>query len=918
MAEPRIETRIKNDKQMPLRPFLVAGVPLLILLACLLLSFFKGCTDLGKASRQKLYDPTQSLAEDEGFVGRSNTLLAELLTIVDPSVEATCLDSLNKRYLALEFALPYGEEHKAAIEAADLRLVGIHPEYIKDERLRRFYYNSRLPQLLQQQDEQKGETYFRFKCHGKSGKVQGTRPIEITSIKLIPSMFKVMLSKNPWKGTIFGPDNCLFADRQTVFLTYGNSVLPLRGERHLTRENPVFIRAIMQDGSLRSPEGEIDYYDYYLKAFKDEKPHAVNIGLRNSSGERDQATFLISYSHDSLFVSHSADIAIVSGGQSQIFERPERGSQRPSVVPFRDGMKLLVYDDESRKLGEFSLYRQNPSRVLSCLVQSSTGTSRFIIGEEQTDLFTQQMLRGLSRHLSNRDNVDSVILSVDPMLSREFENEIVDYLHSLRADITKQRPRNQVKEQYDMSLTIMDLSTGDVLATPFYTTLFDYDDFPDILRLTTRNASLSRRSIGSVFKPMVALASVLATPSLLDMDTQNPHRYSPPADWSEKKPRARFFGRDTYAWAKKSASHWGGCDFTTFLSRSDDVYPVALTALAMTGEPIDGKTVTTLPLTGNSNFFELGKDQMLRFKKSSEHENTNTRDHVFTDWLAYLYDTSYDKDYAADLNLFANLLERDTLSADQKNFGLEEISPELTSLRMDRFYDGDDFKARLVPWVLGQGDNMWNCIKVAEAWCRMIGKRDVKASFIKHDGTKAPPSLIRDGAQYPGSTLGQRSVADINATWNSFLSKLHSAQSGGSLLGAMRDRVNRLNTAEHANLALFSKTGTPDAYLRYEFPLLGGSNRYVDVGLYAFALVDNAQYTERICHNQPANGIVCVVRITRSYECHRCRSGHQCGACEAFWGLKSSHARDFFASSDRRLQKLYDMTRNFYARPTHE
>ena len=346
MAEPRIETRIKNDKQMPLRPFLVAGVPLLILLACLLLSFFKGCTDLGKASRQKLYDPTQSLAEDEGFVGRSNTLLAELLTIVDPSVEATCLDSLNKRYLALEFALPYGEEHKAAIEAADLRLVGIHPEYIKDERLRRFYYNSRLPQLLQQQDEQKGETYFRFKCHGKSGKVQGTRPIEITSIKLIPSMFKVMLSKNPWKGTIFGPDNCLFADRQTVFLTYGNSVLPLRGERHLTRENPVFIRAIMQDGSLRSPEGDIDYYDYYLKAFKDEKPHAVNIGLRNSSGERDQATFLISYSHDSLFVSHSADIAIVSGGQSQIFERPERGSQRPSVVPFRDGMKLLVYDEE--------------------------------------------------------------------------------------------------------------------------------------------------------------------------------------------------------------------------------------------------------------------------------------------------------------------------------------------------------------------------------------------------------------------------------------------------------------------------------------------------------------------------------------------------------------------------------------------
>ena len=916
MPEPRIETHIKNDKQMPLRPFLVAGVPLLILFACLLLSFFKGCTDLGKASRQKIYDPTQSLAEDEGFVGRSNTLLAELLNIVDPSVEATCLDSLNKRYLALEFALPYGEEHKATIEAADLRLVGIHPEYIKDDKLRRFYYNSRLPQLLQQQDEQKGETYFRFQCRGKKGSVQGTRPIEVTSIKLIPSMFKVMLSKNPWKGTIYGPDNCLFATGKTIFLTYGNSVLPLRNEQHLTRENPVFFRAVMQDGTLLTPQGKIDYYDYYLKAFKDEKPHAVNIGLRNSSGERDLASFLISYSNDSIFISHSADIAVVSAGQSTHYKRPERGSQRPSVVPFHDGMKLLVYDDEARKLGEFSLYRQNPSRILSCLVQSSTGTSRFIIGEEQTDLFTQQMLRGLSRHLSNRDNVDSVALSIDPMLSREFENEIYSYLHSLRDDITKQRPRNQVKEQYDMSLTIMDIATGDVLATPFYTTLFDYDDFPDILRLTTRNASLSRRSIGSVFKPMVALASVLATPSLLDMDTQNPHRYSPPADWSQKKPIARFFGRDTHAWAKKSASHWNGCDFTTFLSRSDDVYPVALTALAMTGEPVDGKTVTTLPLTGNSNFFELGKDKLLRFKKSSDNENINTRDHVFTDWLAYLYDTSYDKDYAADLNLFAHLLEKDSLDADQKNFGLEEVSPELTSLRMDRFYDGDDFKARLVPWVLGQGDNMWNCSKVAEAWCRMVSKRDVKASFIKHaTRNDSLPSLIRDGAQYPGSTLGQRSVADINSTWNGFLNKLHSAQNGSSLLGQMRTAVTNLNNAEHANLTLFSKTGTPDAYVRYEFPLLGGNNRYVDVGLYAFALMDNDQYNSRVlplnAKDNPA-GIVCVVRITRSYECHRCRPGHQCGACESFWGLKSSHARDFFSASSRRMQKLYDMTRNYF------
>ncbi len=915
MAEPRIDNhqRICQDKQIRLRPFLVAGIPCLLLLLTIGLSFFKGCTDLGRVSKENIYDPTRNVAEDEGFVGKSNRLLQTLLSITDSTVEATCLDSLNKRYPALEFALPYGEEHKEYIEASDLRLVAIHPEYIEEESLRRFYFNSRLPQLLQQQDEQKGETFFRFVCKGVKGKRRGTRPLEILSITVIPTMFKVALSKNPWTGTILGAENCLFSPRNAVFLSYGNAVLPLRDEQRLNRENPVFVHAIMSSGKLLMDQKDIDYYQYYQQVFQSDALHSVNIGLRQVPGEKDQAVFRVCYAHDSLLISHNMQITVVGNGRSKTFSKPVLGSDRPTVVPFQDGMKLLVYDQQSRKLGEFILQRHDPSNVLSCLVQSSTGTSRFTIAESQTDLFTQQMLRGLSRHLSNRDNIQEVRLSLDPLLSRELEKDVTGYLHQLISDINKQKPANQQKEQYDMSVTVMDMATGEVLASPFYTTLFDHDDFPEILRMTTRNSALSRRSIGSVFKPMTALAAVQTTPSLLDMDTQNPHRYMAPADWNERTPKVKFFERNTYAWAKKSASHWNGCDFTTFLSRSDDVYPVALTALAMTNEAIDGKTVTTLPLTGGKNLFETGKNDMLKFKSANDTHHTDVRDNYFTDWLSYLYNTSYENDDVTDLYLFDRLLKGTDIDAEQRSFGLEEVSPELTSLRMDRFYEGDDFKSRLVPWVLGQGDNLWNCIKVAEAWCRMIGKHDVRASFIRHLPTDTIPSLIREGAVYPSSTIGLRNIHDINQTWNIFLDKLHQAQSGGTLLSPMHRQVVSMNQDAHSHLMLFSKTGTPDAYLRYEFPLLGGNSRFVDVGMFTFALVDEQQYNRNIIPGRQGKGIVCVIRVTRSYECNRCRSGRQCAACEAFWGLKSEHARDFFASpGTHRLRKFYEMTKRFY------
>ena len=62
MPEPKIEPHLHKDRQIAIRPFLVGGVPLFVLLLALLLTCFKKCTALGEAGRATLYDPTATLA----------------------------------------------------------------------------------------------------------------------------------------------------------------------------------------------------------------------------------------------------------------------------------------------------------------------------------------------------------------------------------------------------------------------------------------------------------------------------------------------------------------------------------------------------------------------------------------------------------------------------------------------------------------------------------------------------------------------------------------------------------------------------------------------------------------------------------------------------------------------------------------
>jgi len=923
-----MEPTLSNRGLPGWRKRMVVWVAPALLLLAIGLSFFKQCTALGRAADTDIYDPQENGA---GFVTKADSVLSLLLSpaCVDTTIEAITLEALNKRYKALEFALPFGEEGNAFIESSNLRLVGIHPEYIKDENLRRFYYNSRLPQLLERQAEHLGENFFNIRCRNyrPSNKKDSRKdnpdrllPVRIESISLIPSMFKVKMMKTPWTGVIQGGENCIFDNKGTIFLTYGNSVLPIHNDSVLSQAHPINFNAIMNEGILlwtrpvgpgqqESAPESIDYYRYYKSAFDDHnRSHNIRIKMQETRQSGVKTDVTLAYSNGKLRITHSCGLLVVGSKKTQKFLNNVKGGQHTDV-PFEDGMKILLYtienNDLSMKLGEITLSKENPMRMLSYLTQSSIGVDRFFISDYQTDLFTQQLLQGLSQHLSNRENIDTVKLSIDPLLSREFENDIKAYVKKLPGMIGA-KPKSQINEQYDMSVTIMDMATGEVLATPFYTTLFDNNDIPEALKLTTRNTSLSRRSVGSTFKPMEALAAVLSVPSLINLKTNQPLRFSSP-DFDHNT--VTFFGRKTKPWAKNSSSHWNGCGFADFLSHSDDVYPVALVALALSDETA-GAATTLLPIRGTESYFtDQGNGGYLRFKNDQESQQY-VGNQPFISNFSHVYNVNYetssdDDRYSrtADVNLFSRLVAGID-DWDERVYGLREVSPEPTQLRFDRFNDGEDFHDLLVPWTLGQGDNMWNCVKLAEGWARMIGKHDVKASFIHHPDNAKCVSLVSDSLL--SLTPGRQ---DYNAAWNNFLAEFRKAQTYGTLLSPMNKIVNDLGEG----LVVFSKTGTPDAYSPpIDIPLLGGRLRKMDLGMYCFVLTKDKTYQDCIKPGKPAKGIVCIIRVSRSYECKRCRPGNPCAACKAYWGLKSEHAHKFFTTNPGLLRKLYDMTKNYY------
>lgn len=876
-----IDNKWFKDKR---RIAFIFAVPLFLLIAAIILSV---C--YSKDNTEVIMPP-----EENGFIGKSNQMLSLLLTdsqYIDNSVRTVkTIGELNNKYKALEFAMPYGNDALAMRE--DIRLVKIHADLIKDEGIRNFYFNSYLPSLLSKQSRDLGEKMFKIQTkRSKSG-------LEIKSIEIIRSMFKVALSKDPWTGSIKATNNSLFEQDSCLFLSYESSIVPLRIFNNIPANNHYFTIDINTDNHRLTCHGEpLDYYRYYRNAHQMSRFN--NFTIRSAQLSNRRADFFIKcYSGSGttklqLRLNNGLSCSVFSNGQPRQEILPSNHEASAwQEIPFRDGMKILLHAASSNTtLAEFTITKEDPSLLLSSLVKSNAGKKRTYT-TQNTDMFTQQILRGLSSNLSNTIYPEDISLTIDPLLSKEFERELSEYLDELNRTITAQR-----QQRWDISLTIMDMATGHILATPFVTR--GNGQLSEKIVLTRKNPALERRYIGSVFKPMLTLAAVQNNPSLLHLNTRN--KLVATSIGEKGCEEGVFLGSPTKGWAP--ASHWNGCDMTNFIAHSDDVYPVALATLCLNNydDNSDLNLITNIQRNfGGDSFFErqLSKGIQIGDRSASGFE--------FFSLLDALYHiNSYDES-DADTVLMANYLWKNIHLKERDYFGLSEVSPEPTVMLYDYMTgSGQTLRGELVPWVLGQGNNYWNCIKLAEAWGRMLSKRAISASFVidKEEKDSVTPSLVPLVRDIKLRYNNRWDENRVNTAWNDFLTTFNTAQSletQGSTLRPMYQRVEALNrhlgynNDDRRHLVLFSKTGTPEEY-SYRLPTIEGKRNFVDLGLYCMGIM-SSQSLRNVRNNRPASGIICVIRITRQYP----KSTNDSG----IW---STHARDFFTND--RLEKLYYLTR---------
>ncbi len=855
---------------MLVRLILVCFVLLMILFTAL-----KRCTEVGQSASQEVYVPSS----EEGFVKKANLLLAHLVeqgNEAHQGIHPHSITTLQERYPALQFALPYAEDAVQGARAADIRLVGIRPDLITDEEDRNFYYNSDLPRLLEQQRDNLSERVFRISFTAVDSLVIGR-------IEVMAHLFKVALSKDPWVGTVTCADNALFPESSHCFLTWGKSVVPIRmvpdSSRALQGGHEQVVRLDERTHTLTMQQGQpLDYYQLY--ANNEAGRTTVSVTLPGRTGRRVYFDYL---SGDRLRVrcvgcwSHPYN----EGGVLEVIA-PASASTRGTQYPLTHQMKFVITAEEhSEPLGELVVSSHNPMLTLSSLIRSSEGRTRYTIPSTLTDRFTQQIVKGLSGALRNSVYRDSIHLSIDPMLSMVMERELEDYAHELM--------RNQQKfyddDQWELSLTVMDMATGKVIAAPYYRSADRYVD--EALAVSRKNPALTHRFIGSTFKPLVALAAVLTRPELARLSTVGDYRITQSGRGKKEPARAMFYGHETSAWSAKgsAAGFWNGCEsMRRFFTISDDVYPVALVARALNYGQSAGS-----PFSFRNHEVHLDNNNSFTWSGSR-----------FIHTLDHLYSIPGPKDYEAHDSLQMEYYAWDNLKLNPSDrFCLDNVSPEPTLFDYDKFaYPGATLYNELSTWVLGQGTNDWNSLKLAEAWTRMLTKRKVRTSLLMTDGQ----------AQAEDLTTGYDGRA-----WNAVLQALREAQSSRDkrLLWPMDDAVRHLNAQEHIadTLLLFSKTGTPDNYPRTEWMSVKGGPRWLDIGLYCMALMPSSAYRS-VRANQGGRGLMCVIRVTRIVD-GKHRRVTKNGTENNDNGIQSTDARDFFSANEDRLRRFYHLTKPY-------
>ncbi len=402
-----------------------------------------------------------------------------------------------------------------------------------------------------------------------------------------------------------------------------------------------------------------------------------------------------------------------------------------------------------------------------------------------------------------------VHLTLDPFLNQRVERALSRFGRRYR------RPLRA-------AVTLMEADSGRLLALASYPTAGDLDDLDPRQtwprrELLQRNHNFLQHQIGSATKPFLAAAALATEPNLATLETP-----CVPADTSAED----LLGYPIGAHNLPADCHGGGdrglVDFESFLTVSSNRYMLYLGSLALAdwrgGVPAGDRSAEPLPeeerwrLAGRA----FDRRPVLPFVRQEEGVLvaevgqrplfTHFRD-LFGHRVEYRKRRTVE---GLDPGLWQPVIDLTVADrGDSSILGFSTITPEAVDLRANL---AQSFRQDLYTLFLGNGNNRWSNVHLAEGLARLVTGKPVRAQLIERitapAATSGEPELLFSLEEEPESAewpLAEESRSLVESAMRTVV------EAPQGTARRLRPALATLNDAAPPGVTyrLLGKTGTP-------------------------------------------------------------------------------------------------------------
>lgn len=447
-----------------------------------------------------------------------------------------------------------------------------------------------------------------------------------------------------------------------------------------------------------------------------------------------------------------------------------------------------------------------------------TFTDRLSMAQDVAYAIDSAVVAGLERAAEGeksavRDDFD-VHLTLDPFLDQRLQHELAKFARGRY----ERRPLRA-------AVTVMEAQSGRLLALASYPTPDDLDDLqlksPGHRDLLRQNHNFLQHPVGSAAKPFLAAAAISLQPRLAQLEVRCfPDGAEPPTSLLGYP-----LGKYNLPGDCQANPNSNRVDFDGFLTVSSNRYMLYLGLLALAewegGAPqsdragealppeeayyLGGRSFSRRPFLpayrnvrgGDTQLAELGEQPFIRRYRDLFGQETHYRRGTLVE--------------ALDLEIWNPVLQAAGLEArDRSVLGFGAVTPEKVNLRANQM---QWLRQDLYTTLLGNGNNRWSNIHLAEALARLMTGQTVKAKLVEQ--------VISFGEEegeeeilFDATALAPTTPLDLSDQHRKLviqaMGKVVTANNGTAYKG-LNPTLSKINRAapQGVEYLAFGKTGTP-------------------------------------------------------------------------------------------------------------